>query len=353
LRYFAHQLSYTKIINFMELNRRIDTFLSLGQRIEQFGQDTLDAHCQQAKAKNPWFTADNIKQSFKGICYMLDGQKLKGWLENYPMRAQQKEKVIGVVMAGNIPMVGFHDFLCVLLAGHSIKAKLSSQDNYLLPILAEELAKIDPEWGHKIEFVEKLDDYDAVIATGSNNSARYFEQYFSKKPHIIRKNRTSVAVINGTETVQEIENLGLDVFSYFGLGCRNVSKLYLPEGYNFKQLVELWSPYQDIIYHNKYANNYDYNKAIYILNKEEFFDGGYFLLKPGQQLASPTAVVHYEYYQNINILAHDLHLMEDNVQCVVSKDNHIKNAEPFGKAQFPEIWQYADGIDTMKFLIGL
>jgi hypothetical protein len=250
-------------------------------------------------------------------------------------------------MAGNIPLVGFHDYLSVLISGNSVIAKTSSKDAELIVHLSEILCSINPAFSKKIRFTEGiLSDFDAVIATGSDNSSRYFEYYFGKYPHIIRKNRNSIAIIDGEETNQELENLGTDIFSYFGLGCRNISKVYLPEGYDVHTMIKNWTRYSDVILHSKYANNYDYNMAVYLVNKEKFLDTGYMLLKESAEISSPVSVLFYEFYKSEESLALKINSLNDKIQCITGR-KYI----PFGKSQFPRLWDYADNIDTLDFLL--
>jgi len=258
-------------------------------------------------------------------------------------------------MAGNIPLVAFHDWFCVLLSGNKFKGKLSSDDNLLLPFLSKVLITIEPYFENQIEFTEgQLKNMDAVIATGNNNSARYFEYYFSKLPHIIRKNRNSVAVLDGTEKSDELGLLGKDIFQYFGLGCRNVSKLFVPEKYKFDMFFESIIEFKDIVMHNKYANNYEYNRTIYLMNSDKsLLDNNFLLLKADLSYSSPIGVLFYEFYSDINSLNAKLENEKEQIQCIVSKNNNVKNAIGFGKAQCPSLNDYADGIDTMKFLISL
>jgi hypothetical protein len=243
----------------------------------------------------------------------------------------------GVIMAGNIPLVGFHDFLSVLISGNNIIAKTSSKDCELIVKISGILCDINPGFTDKIEFTNgPLTDFDVIIATGSNNSSRYFESYFSKYPNIIRKNRTSIAILDGNETDAELESLGTDIFSYFGLGCRNVSKIYLPEGYELSKLIQNWSTFA----------NYDFNKAVYLVNKEIFHDTGYILLKENNTLSSPVSVLYFEYFKSQFAAEQRIKKNMENIQCIVGTDSI-----PFGKAQSPQLWDYADGIDTIDFLL--
>ena len=253
-------------------------------------------------------------------------------------------------MAGNIPLVGFHDFLSVLISGHSVLVKQSSNDKNLLPFLAKYLEYIEPELKGKITFTEqKLDNFDAVIATGSNNTARYFEYYFKDKPSIIRKNRNSVAVITGNESEQDFENLSEDVFRYFGLGCRSVSKLFVPKGYDFDTFFKGMYNQQEIINNAKYANNYDYNKAVYLMSEFDILENGFLMIKEDESYASPIASVFYEYYENTDDLKIKLWEEREKIQCVVAK-GFIENEIAFGQTQHPQLWDYADGVNTLEFL---
>ena len=248
--------------------------------------------------------------------------------------------------AGNIPFVGFHDFLCMLISGNNYIGKNASDDTLLLPWIAEELIKIEPKFKERISFVEKLKDMDAVIATGSNNTARYFEYYFSKYPHIIRKNRNAVAVLTGDEPKEELNLLGEDIFRYFGLGCRNVSKLYVPRGYNFNGFFEAMFSYSQVMQHNKYMNNYDYNRAVFLMRQIPFLENNFLIIREDASIPSPISVVHYEFYDEAEKLKENLAEHKEQIQCIVGRD-YI----PFGQGQSPALWDYADGVDTMAFLL--
>lgn len=256
-------------------------------------------------------------------------------------------------MAGNIPLVGFHDLLSVLITGNKALVKLASNDKKILPILIQYLIKIEPEFCNMVEFTEeKLTNFDAVIATGSNNSARYFEYYFGKYPHIIRKNRNSVAVLTGNETQEELALLGKDIFQYFGLGCRSVSKIFVPRNYNFELFFKAVYPYSNLLDYKKYSNNYDYNKAVYLMSLFPILDNGFLLLKEDFSYTSPIATLFYEYYDSLQELINKLAADKDQLQCIVSNEM-ILNSIPFGSTQSPDLWDYADGIDTIDFLLKL
>ena len=272
------------------------------------------------------------------------------WLKNYKIGRAGSQKV-AIITAGNIPLVGFHDFLCAMITGHSVIVKCSKSDKVLLPFIAEFLMNAEPSLKDKIEFTDGLlQDFDAVIATGSNNTARYFEYYFGKKPHIIRKNRNSVAVLNGNETKAELELLGEDIFRYYGLGCRSVSKIFVPVNYNFDSLFNAIYKYQGVLEQQKYRNNYEYNKAVYLMSKFEILDNGFFILKEDQQYASPIATLFYEYYDSNHSLSEKIVADSESIQCVVSK-NFTEDEIAFGQTQSPGLADYADGIDTAEFLL--
>jgi hypothetical protein len=335
----------------MDLQQRITAFTRLGDVLRNLNDGGRAALAIAAQSENPWFTADNVELSLKGITHFLQRDTLTNWLSRYDFN-QVEPKKIGVVMAGNIPLVGFHDFLCVLVSGHTLLAKVSSKDSALITYVANRLCEIEPEFSRHITFTtEQLREVDAVIATGSDNSARYFEYYFRKYPHIIRKNRTSVAILSGTEDQDTLTALGKDVFSYFGLGCRNVSKLFLPESFELSTLLKSWEPYQEVINHHKYANNYDYQKSIALVNKTPFMDNGFVLLLEDYRLVSPVSTVYYQFYKDEVHLRELVNAHREKIQCIVGTISPATVA--FGKAQLPEVWDYADNVDTLEFLMRL
>jgi len=293
---------------------------------------------------NGWFTKENVLQSLSSLGNLLTNEKITNWLNLYNYSTSPKR--IGLIMAGNIPLVGFHDFLCVLLSGNTVVAKLSSDDNTLLPALAEQLIQYTPTLKERINFsFGKLGEIDAIIATGSDNSSKYFEQYFGHYPHLFRKNRTSIAVLTGSETKEELTALGKDIFSYFGLGCRNVSHLLIPKGFELNRFFEAIMDYHPIVNHHKYANNYDYNKAVYLMNLMELLDNHFVLLRESEELFSPLSMVHYQYYTNSEEVDSFLKIHANEIQAIVG-GNHI----PFGEAQAPKLNDYADGVDVMKWI---
>lgn len=302
-----------------------------------------------SQSHNGWFTPEQVKFSVQSWAKALTEDNLNQWLSNYDFSKIEPKKV-GLVLAGNIPLVGFHDFLSVLISGHDVLVKTSSNDQHLLKFLAKYLIAIQPELNSKITFVEgKLEGFDAVIATGSNNTARYFEYYFKDKPSIIRKNRNSVAVLDGTETFEDLVGLGEDIFRYFGLGCRNVSKLFVPKDYNFDNFFKAMYEYRDVIQYEKYANNYDYNKAVFLMSNFQLLDNEFLTIKEDVSYASPISSVFYEFYENLEEITNRLNADAEQIQCVVSK-NLIPNSVTFGQTQQPRLWDYADNVDTLAFL---
>jgi len=303
-----------------------------------------------AKEYNGWFTENNILFALEGWSNLLTESNLKQWLTNYNLD-KVKPKKVAIIMAGNIPLVGFHDFLSVLITGHNVLVKQSSNDKQLLPFLAKYLVYVSPELKGKITFTEdKIQDFEAVIATGSNNTARYFEYYFKDKPSIIRQNRNSVAILTGEETEEQLNALSEDIFRYYGLGCRNVSKLFVPKNYNFDAFFNAMYKWHPIIEEAKYANNYDYNKAVYLMSEFDMLENGFLMIKEDQSYASPIATVFYEYYDSLEQLQKKLTADEDLIQCVVSKGLN-ENDIDFGMTQKPQLWDYADGINTIEFLL--
>lgn len=306
-----------------------------------------------APNSNAWFTVEEVEKALNALHTMLNEADLETWFKH--IRISNNPKKVGLILAGNIPLVGFHDVISVLATGNTALIKLSSADDKLLPALLKQLVHIEPLLEERIVYVERLKDFDAVIATGSNNTSRYFEFYFSKVPNIIRKNRNSVAVLTGNETAAEIAMLGHDIFDYFGLGCRNVSKLYIPEDYDIKYFYEPLEPFQPIVNHFKYNNNYDYNKSIYLVNAATHYDNGFLLLKEDPNMASPLAVLYYERYQNLNEVQERLNQEAENIQCVVSNADLKLNTTVLapGQSQHPKLWDYADNVNTITFLNGI
>ena len=341
----------------------LDAFIKLGHFLRKFCDNTesqsdvwatrLNETIIKAGHINGWFTKENIINALGAWGGQLTKEGLENWLSNYSPLQNGQSKTVAIIMAGNIPLVGFHDFLAVLLTGNSVIAKLSSNDKILLPFVAQFLIDSEPELSGKIRFTEdKLTDFDAVIATGSNNTSRYFDYYFGKYPNIIRKNRTSVAVLSGQETSEELKNLGKDIFQYYGLGCRSVSKLFVPKDYDFKLFFESIFDFQHIIDTHKYANNYDYNKAVFLMSEFKILDNNFLLLKEDTGHSSPIGTLYYEFYDDLDSL--NKRLLDDalTLQCIAS-NTEIADSIPLGTTQKPGLSDYADGVDTVEFLLGL
>ncbi|WP_207426883.1 acyl-CoA reductase [Pedobacter sp. SYSU D00535] len=336
----------------LTLQKRKEAFLKLGEYLLSPDELLLQL-IQTAQHQNGWFTKEETTRAVKAWGNSLNATDLNTWLDFEPK--EEKSKRVGLILAGNIPLVGFHDILSVLASGHIALIKLSSQDNKLTPYLLKKLIEIEPGFEDRILFTERLEKFDAVIATGSNNSSRYFEYYFSKVPHIIRKNRNSVAVLTGDETPEELFRLGHDIFDYYGLGCRNVSKLFVPVAYNFNKFFEAIESYKFVINNHKYANNYDYNKSVYLVNSVKHLDNGFLLLKGDQGLSSPLSVLFYEEYEDLNEVEVVLQTSADQIQCVACSPQININSQKvgFGETQQPKLWDYADNINTIAFLQGL
>ncbi|HTM99163.1 MAG TPA: acyl-CoA reductase [Pedobacter sp.] len=310
----------------------------------------LAAITETAQHHNAWFTPEEVRKSLNSLGKMLNETDLAQWFSTISMATSPKK--VGLILAGNIPLVGLHDVICVLATGNIALIKMSSSDDKLIPTVLKQLIALEPSLTDRIQYVERLQNFDAIIATGSNNSSRYFDYYFGKVPNIIRKNRNSIAVLSGNETKTEIEDLGHDIFDYFGLGCRNVSKIYIPKGYDMKNFFEPLEKYQPIINHFKYNNNYDYNKSIYLVNAVKHFDNGFLLVKEDTSFTSPLAVLFYEEYNSINDLEKLIAKENENIQCVVSNIdlNSKKGKINFGESQHPKLWDYADDVNTIAFL---
>ena len=341
----------------MELKQKIADFVQLGQWVQQTKNSAaFEQVWQQAHNRNSWFDAESVASAFTGVAAYLQKDELERWLANYPKVASQPEplKQIGVVMAGNIPLVGFHDYLTVLLSGNKLVAKPSSNDDYLLKLLHQQLVTINSAWAERVVFQDSMKEIDALIATGSDNTARYFEYYFKNKPHLIRKNRTAVAVLNGNESAEALEKLSADIFTYYGLGCRNVSKVFVPKGYDTSTLLAATNaPAQKALQHHKYNNNFEYNLSLYLINGAACQTNDALIVVPSKQLLSPISVLFYEHYASAEKLKEQLAEMEHKLQCVLSDKSWFEGSLPLGTAQQPSVTDYADGVDTLKFLLEL
>ncbi len=352
----------------MILEDKKHAFVQLGAFLKQFTQQPYQQNpsvlfndlffepfvllINQLHESNSWFKREQLEFAFKSWSDALTNDNLTKWLSAYNL-TEDKLKTIGLILAGNIPMVGFHDVLSVLMSGNKALIKLSSNDELLIPVLLKYLSTVEPQFKDRFEITkDKLEHFDAVIATGSDNTARYFDYYFGKYPNIIRKNRNSVAVLNGSESKEDLIALGEDIFRYYGLGCRNVSKLFVPKDYNFDNFFGGMFAYKDIIDDDKYANNYDYNKAVFLMSNFHLLDNGFLTIKEDTSYTSPISSVFYEFYTDLNEVEERLKTDTDKIQCIVS-NNLVANSLPFGSTQKPELWDYADNVDTMKFLLSL
>lgn len=323
-------------------------------RINDYFYDAYQVAIGEARLFNGWFSEENVKFALANWAELLELNKLQQWLENYQYKIPKQPRTVAIIMAGNIPLVGFHDLLCVLIAGHRALVKPSSDDEKLIPFLMQVLVAIDKRWAKFMELAEgKLSDFDAVIATGSDNSARYFNYYFGKYPHIIRKNRSSVAVLNGQETKEELKAFGEDVFRYYGLGCRNVSKAYVQEDFDVNRLFEAFYDFQKVAENKKYANNYDYNRAIYLMEKKDFLDNGFFIIREHDDWHAPVAVLHLKRFREIEKAEKEIDRARDEIQCLVGNEALSFTEVPFGHSQKPALDDYADRVDTMEFLLRL
>ena len=344
----------------------IKELVSLGRFLSQFSTEKpsrcptiannnifFDGFIDQLKLAskfNGWFTKENICFALKQWSELLKEKSLAQWLSNYP-NSNNQPKTIALIMAGNIPLVGFHDFLACIVTGHNLIIKQSSNDRHLLPFIVSYLTREESLIKSKIKFVDnKIEKSDAVIATGNNNTARYFNAYFKNKPSIIRNNRNSIAILNGNESENDLKNLSNDIFRYYGLGCRSVSKIYVPKNYDFDMLFKAVYKWHPVINVRKYLNNYDYNKAVYIMSEFDIIENGFLMLKEDRRLSSPIATLFYEYYDNVSELKSKLKAISSEIQCIVANGFNSKEIK-FGSTQSPALKDYADGIDTVDFLL--
>lgn len=333
----------------MTLEERIEALEKLGEALKTYPE--WESVARKSVFHNPWFTIETVNESKEAICqHYLDGSNLRQWISKYKLE-DKSAKTVGLILAGNIPWVGIHDIISVFLSGNKAQIKLSEKDTVLNKFLLALLEEIDPRTKVYFHLVDRLENYDAVIATGSNTTGRYFEKYFSQVPSIIRKNRHGVAVVRKETSDADIKLLGRDIFSYFGLGCRNVSKIYLEEGLKVDKVFDQLNDFAFVKNHNKYANNYDYNYALFLMNDKKFFTNEFLIMKPDHQISSRIASVHYEHYSELQTLESHLIAASEEIQCVVSDNNFNElKVVPFGESQSPQLWDYADGIDTMDFL---
>lgn len=334
---------FVPLKNFVEILTELGNQFSAAQNNPEWIKCTSDAYMY-----NPWFSLEQQAIAFNSWSEALKTEKVETWIKD--IKPSTEPKKVGIIMAGNIPMVGLHDLLCVLISGNNAVVKLSSQDETLMKRVIQSLIEIEPLLESRITITERLNGLDGLIATGSNNSARYFEYYFKNVPHIIRKNRNSVAVITGNETEEEKYNLGKDIFTYYGMGCRNVTHLFLPKDYDLVNLIPSFHAFEEVVNHNKYANNYTYHKAILLMNLTPHIDTGYLLMREDAKIYAPVSILNYTYYDNESHLQNMLDDEKNNIQCICGTDTKYI---PFGKSQFPELTDYADGVNTFEFLANI
>jgi len=337
----------------MTLEERISDFVSLGLKISTLDSEEKENLLRRTHQQNNWFTKESVTLALEGISFLLEEENLRKWISKYSISDIQTSKEVGIIMAGNIPGVGFHDLVSVLISGYKASVKLSSADSFFSNWLINQLIGINPKWSQFISIEEMLKGKDAYIATGSDNSARYFNYYFGKYPNIIRSNRTSVGILTGTESDQDLEELGIDIFSYFGLGCRNVSKVFAKNEEILHRLLQVLEKFNYVAENHKYLNNYEYNKSIYLVNREPHLDNGFLLLKESTELVSPIGVLYYEFYEDASQLIQLLDSQKQKIQVMVGKKSECPAFIPFGTAQKPSPWDYADKVDTLKFLTSL
>lgn len=340
-------LNENKILGLEKLGHFIKGFLDKTEEQYHEKEEKFSALIRRSEIENPWFTKENQLYNLKQWAGLLTKQTIENWLSKYQLSRTPKR--VGLILAGNIPMVGFHDIISVVLSNHIPVIKLSSKDKLVLPFLVEVWNEFS---NNEIQYdvVERLENFDAVIATGSNNTARYLAYYFKNHLSIIRKNRTSIAVLKGDETVEELQLLADDIFRYFGLGCRNVTKLLIPNDMKVDGLFENFIHYKDIINHNKYANNYDYNRAVYLLNQDLFWDNNFVMLREDEKLFSPLSVVNFSRYETLEDAKQFVQDNRAEIQAIVAKPELGLDSIGFGETQNPSLDTYADDVDTMAFL---
>lgn len=352
----------------MDLEAKKKAFVALGNFLKQFAthefiqnekvenNDTFfssfEALIETSVHYNGWFVKEQVLVAVKSWADALTEENITKWCSNYDFSREPLKKV-GLILAGNIPLVGFHDLISVLLSGNIALVKLSSNDQKLLPFLAQYLQVIEPQFSDRLVFIDgKMEGFDAVIATGSNNTARYFDYYFNTVPHVIRKNRNSIALLTGNETAEQLTELSKDIFTYYGLGCRNISKLFVPRGYNFDAFFQGMYAQKEVIDYERYANNYDYNKAVFLMSEFKLLDNGFLTIKEDASYASPISSVYYEYYDSLEEVVKILQENHEKIQCIVS-DGLTEDSIAFGQTQHPQLWDYADQVDTLEFLLKL
>jgi hypothetical protein len=335
----------------MDWNHRIEMLKQWGAVIKQKDWSSVYDDIQRS---NPWFTVQSIELGLSGVCRYLDPPKLDQWSESYHLKTSNS-RTVGLILAGNIPLVGIHDFICLVAAGHGAKIKMSSQDLLLLPLLYQELVNIEPLMEGLFTFTDMVpvDEIDAIVATGSDNTSRYIKYYYQGVPQIVRSNRTSIAVIRGDESSCQLSKLGTDIFSYFGKGCRNISKVWVPPNYDFTKFISSNQRFVELLKHSKYQSNYSYQRALFSTQGKKFIDTGYSFFYQSKEIVSPLSVVFFDSYNNPDQLNEMMLLDGEKIQCIASANGWYDLSYPFGSLQKPDIWDYADNIDTMEFLLEL
>jgi hypothetical protein len=325
----------------------IGTLEQMGKWFSNHPENELGDLMRRAEMENPWFTEDSLIYCFESWANTLNKEDISNWMASY--NSAVSAKTIGLIPAGNVPLVGLHDLICVLASGHKVRIKFSSKDTVLMKACIDFLISTDSRISQRIEIADRISGIDAIIATGSDNTFRYFENYFGHLPHVFRKNRNSLALITGNESESELNILGKDIFTYFGLGCRNITHILFPAGFNTDKFFEAMLPYSDVLNHNKYANNYTYHHALYLMNQEAFLDNNFLMLKESEELYSPIGVIHYQFYKDMSDAESYIANNAEKIQCVVSNkegDDYVS----FGSSQNPGLSDYADKVDTMEFL---
>ena len=337
----------------MDINKKINILIELEAKLTNLNDSQLKLAIQNAYNNNNWFTVNNITKALTNISKWLKKEILNNWVKEYNLNDNLRNKKVGIIMAGNIPLVNFHDLICCFLSGNIAICKLSGKDTVLMEFILAQLYIIEPKTKELIYTAQQLKDIDAIIATGSDNSFRYFDYYFGKKPHIFRKNRNSIAVLNGNETKEDYNLLGNDIFDYYGLGCRNISKVFFPKEYSITTFLDNIASFKHVIDNNKYKNNFDYNLSIYLLNKEQHWHNEFVIMKESTETASPCAVLYFEYYGSKDELTKKLNKEKEKIQCIVSNEKWLEDFIPLGSSQMPELSEYPDNVDTMEFLTTL
>ena len=338
----------------MTLDTHIKSLITLGEKMSNFNDPILSGIIEQAYVHNNWFEQAEVKHCLSAWSKQLSAKNLIEWTSRYNFVKTENVNSIGLILAGNIPLVGLHDLISVIITNNKALVKLSSKDSILMKYVIETLYQIDEDYKHRIEIIERIQNPDAIIATGSNNSSRYFETYFGKYPNIIRKNRNSIALLDGKETKVQLEGLASDVFRYYGLGCRNITKVYVPKNYNLETIFKAFESFEHVMGNNKYKNNYDYNCTLLLMNKVPFLTNNFIMLKEDETLHAPTATVHIERYSDNKDLQKKVNALDTKkIQCISSDNIDIKDAINLGQCQQPNLWDYADNIDTIDFLLAL